>query len=364
MEKLGKWLGKKKPERSSRVTRSAAAPSTTRPSYNEDIIPVEMLDVLPAKAMAFPCDDFMENAGIKEEFYALCKNAGLTRLVTSRVHQYETPTAVFVNSFRFYPDNDTIVFRLYDQLLTMPMNIFCEVLGLPGLVEKKKRKNIPTVEIYILLDSFCNTEVRPSNRQKISNIMFPHLRYFAYYIARGVLARDNTSNTSTPDIAIMENALSGKHEYHVGSLIAKRLATNSNKGDLFGGVYATLLLQFLQGEPRPDDAVFPFVSLDLVAMKRHFFVTKTSDRYTLDYILRFKDNVARTVRLPAPLVFDFSRRNGYRFSVTEFDEITGRYQYHDPTEGVEPDEEDCVVYLSVHEEHEVYSPVQEETVTP
>src|SRR4051812_18796920 len=140
-----------------------------------------------------------------------------------------------------------------------------------------------------LLDSFCNTEVRPSNRQNISNITFPHLRYFAYYIARGVLARDNTSSTSTPDTAIMANALSGKHEYHVGSLIAKRLATNSNKGNLFGGVYATLLLRFLQAEPRLDDAVFPFVSFDLAAMNRHFFVTKTSNHYTLDYILRFKD---------------------------------------------------------------------------
>ena len=57
--------------------------------------------------MEFPCDDFMEDAGIKEEFYALCENAGLTRLVTSRVPQYETLTAIFVNSFRFYSDNDT-----------------------------------------------------------------------------------------------------------------------------------------------------------------------------------------------------------------------------------------------------------------
>src|ERR1043165_1951361 len=145
MERLGKWLGKKKPESSSRVTRSATAPATTRVSYKEDIIPVEMLDVLPAKAMEFPCDDFMEDVGIKEEFYALCENAGLT--------QYETLTAVFVNSFRFYSDNDTVVFRLYDRLLTMPMNRFCEVFGFPGLFEKKKRKNIPTVEINTLLDS-------------------------------------------------------------------------------------------------------------------------------------------------------------------------------------------------------------------
>src|SRR3954470_3226185 len=125
MEKLGKCLGKKKPERSSRVTHSAPAPSTTRASYNGDIIPVEMLDMLPAKAMTLPCDDFMENAGIKEEFYALCENAGLTRLVTSRVPQYETLTVVFVSSFRFYSENDIVVFRLYDELLTMPMNRFC-----------------------------------------------------------------------------------------------------------------------------------------------------------------------------------------------------------------------------------------------
>src|SRR4051812_44181216 len=245
----------------------------------------------------------------------------------------------------------------------MPINRFCEVLGSPGLVEKRKRKNVPTVEINTLLDSFCNTEVRKSNRQKISNIMFPHL-YFAYYIARGVLARDNTSITSSPDTAIMENALSGKHEHHVSTLIARRLATNSTKGDVFGGVYATLLLHSVQGVPRPDDVVFPFVSLDLAAMKRHFFVTKASDRYALDYILRFKDDETRNVRLPAPLVFVFSRRNGYRFSVAEFDDLMGRYQYHDPAERVGPDEGRRVVYPPVQEEHEEYPPAQEETVTP
>src|SRR4051812_6723994 len=157
MERLGKWLGKKKPELSSRVTRSAAAPPSTRVSYNEDVVPIEMLDVLPAKAMAFPCEDFLEDADIREEVYALCANAGLTQLVTSRVHQYETLTAIFVNSFRFYSDNDTVAFRLYERLLTMPMSMFCEALGFTGLVEKKKRKNVPTVALNTLLDSFCNT---------------------------------------------------------------------------------------------------------------------------------------------------------------------------------------------------------------
>src|SRR4051812_15666100 len=111
----------------------------------------------------------------------------------------------------------------------------------------------------------------------------------------------------------MINALSGKHEHHVGTLIAKRLATNSTKGDVFGGVYATLLLHSVNGVSRPDDAILPFSSLDLAAIKRHFFVTRASDRSSLYYILRFKDNVERHVHIPAPLVFDFSSRNGFRF---------------------------------------------------
>src|SRR3954464_1199164 len=159
---------------------------------------MELLDISPVKAMAFPCRDFMADAGIQEEFDALCANAGLTRLLTIPGAQYETLTAIFVNSFRFYPDSDFVVFQIYERLLTMPMSIFCEALGLPNIGEKK-RKNSQTTALNTLLDSFCNTEVRSSNRQKISNILYPHLRYFAYYIARGVLARDNTSNTSTHD---------------------------------------------------------------------------------------------------------------------------------------------------------------------
>src|SRR3954464_10555576 len=176
---------------------------------------MELLDISPVKAMAFPCRDFMADAGIQEEFDALCARAGLTRLVRSRVSQYETLTAIFVNSFRFYPESYSVVFRIYERLLTMSMSTFCEALGLPGRGEKRK-KNSQTAALNTLLDSFCNTEVRNTNRHKISNILFPHLRYFAYYIARWVLDRDNTRNTSKPYTAIMANTLSGKHEYHVG----------------------------------------------------------------------------------------------------------------------------------------------------
>src|ERR1041385_5698454 len=116
MDRLGRWLGKKKPEHSSRVTRYTASPLATRVSYNEEIVPLELLDASPTKAMAFPCRDFMADAGILEEFDALCARAGLTRLVTSRVPQHETLPAIFINSFRFYPENDAVIFQIYERL--------------------------------------------------------------------------------------------------------------------------------------------------------------------------------------------------------------------------------------------------------
>jgi len=69
MSLLGKWLGKKKPERTDRVTRASASSSTARVSYNEDHVPLELLEeTSPARAMSFPSEAFLEAAGIKEEF--------------------------------------------------------------------------------------------------------------------------------------------------------------------------------------------------------------------------------------------------------------------------------------------------------
>src|ERR1041385_1606648 len=121
MDRLGRWLGKNKPKRSSRVTWSTASPSAKRVSYNEEIVPLELLDASPAKAMAFPCRYFMADAGIQEEFDALCARAGLTWLVMSRVSQYETLIANFVKGFMFHPESDSVVFQIYERLLTMPM---------------------------------------------------------------------------------------------------------------------------------------------------------------------------------------------------------------------------------------------------
>ena len=111
--------------------------------------------------------------------------------------------------------------------------------------------------------------------------------YFAYYIARGVLARDNTSNISAPDIAILATALSGRFDYNVGALIARCLAMNGNKGDLFGGVYATLILESLNGTPHPDDKPFTYLSFDLFEVFARFYFFHSLQKQQKDFLFSF-----------------------------------------------------------------------------
>src|SRR3954469_1075058 len=345
------WLEKRRPTHSDRVTRAATSPSTARVSYNEDHVPLELLeDTSPARAMAFPCDEFLEAVGIKDEFYNLCANAGLTRLVTCRVTQYEKLTSSFINSFRYNSNSGAIEFKIYNDLITMTLEKFCEIIGVPNVGRTGRMTSQPS-ELKTVFNSICNIDTRDIRRSKISSILFPHLRYFAYYIARGVLARDNTSNISALDIAILAAALSGRSDYNLGVLIARRLAMNGNKGDLYGGIYATLILEHFGGTPHPDDIHFTYSSFDLVAMRRHKFVTMGSELNNLVYILRFGTTAERKIRLPTPLLFNFSSRNGWSFDVIQFDEFMVLHQFHNPMEGVVPDEE----------EHGELPPFREET---
>src|SRR4051812_8182031 len=99
-----------------------------------------------------------------------------------------------------------IEFILYEDVFTMSLAEFCDVIGARN-VGKMTRINAQPYTLKDLFTSLCNKEPKYIHRCKISSIFLPHIRYFTYYIARGVLARDNTSNISAPDIAILAAAL-------------------------------------------------------------------------------------------------------------------------------------------------------------
>ncbi|KAE8772173.1 l-ascorbate oxidase-like protein [Hordeum vulgare] len=205
---------------------------------------------------------------------------------------------------------------------------------------KATKMNVQPYELKSLSASLCSKEPREIHRGKISSILFPHITYFAYYIARGVLARDNTSNISAPDLAILAAALLGDNTYNIGALIARRLVANSGKGPHFGGIYATLILEHLKRTVCMDDTRFSFISFDLTAMKRHEFVTRTFEFGNLVYIMRFGKLTTREIRLPAPLLFDYASRNGLSFTSIELDEFVIEQQFHNSMEGVVPEEEE------------------------
>ena len=130
--------------------------------------------------------------------------------------------------------------------------------------------------LKVLFNSLCSENPRDIQRGKIRGIQFPHIRYFVYFIARGMLALGNMSNISAPDLAILAASLEGDRMYNIGALIDRRHDFSGEKGPTFGGIFATLVIEHLHLPVRDDDFPLPFSRLDLDAMKRHEFVTRSS----------------------------------------------------------------------------------------
>ena len=101
---------------------------------------------------------------------------------------------------------------------------------------------------------------------KIRSIQFPSIRYFAYFIARCVLARKVASKLSAYDLAFISAALKQDRTYNLGALIALRLTINRERGGICGGLIASRLLAFHGVVPHRIDIQFPLERLDFNSM--------------------------------------------------------------------------------------------------
>ena len=77
-----------------------------------------------------------------------------------------------------------------------------------------------------------------------------------------------------PDLSILRSAVLGDQSYHMGAIVACRLHHNRYNGDLFGGICATCLPNFLDVDVREDDMELPPTYLDYNAMVHHQFVER------------------------------------------------------------------------------------------
>ena len=62
-----------------------------------------------------------------------------------------------------------------------------------------------------------------------------------------------------PDLSILRSAVLGYKQYNLGPIVARRLHHNSISGDLFGGIYATRVANYLEIPIHENDMEFPLL---------------------------------------------------------------------------------------------------------
>jgi hypothetical protein len=113
----------------------------------------------------------------------------------------------------------------------------------------------------------------------------------------------------------------------LGALIAFRLEANREKGGICGGLIASCLLALHGVVAHILDLQFPVERLDFNCMLHHKFVSPHACLNNLTFeIIFFKKSTwkvvksDRSVHLPAPLLFNLDRRNGWSLTEDELDE--------------------------------------------
>lgn len=322
-------LAKKIQNRSMRKARSLVGKFSKNrlniePNLDEDIVDLSMLDfkgMKDVRASTYPCNDLLIALGICKTFYELVNNAGLLDFTINEVDQYRRLTYIFVQTFKFHDDDNPYVeFCLYDRKRRMYLDEFCRALGVTNQGYAGRIET--SVDLISLYSNLCHQSKKAKKHSKISCMQFPVVRYFAYYLARGVLARENTSTSTNLDLAIMLAAVDKDYSYSIGAQIARRIDNNAGRGRTYGGIVASRIL-FSQTEVPldPSDELLPPRRLDFHAMMNHSFFNLNCSPGDYRYKLLFEagDNAPRYVRLPGPSLFDVSR-HGWSFSQDILDE--------------------------------------------
>ena len=154
------------------------------PSYNDDVeLPGLLNESNIVQAMSYPCHEFLVATGLSEHFNNLVDAAGLTHLMRHEVQQYPRLTYYFVIWFKFKDGiRPTIEFRIYDDVMTMYLAEFCDIIVLRNEGETYKIMEQPD-DLKALFNSLCHGDTRSIQRGKVRSIQFPYIRYFAYYIS-------------------------------------------------------------------------------------------------------------------------------------------------------------------------------------
>ena len=118
-------------------------------------------------------------------------------------------------------------------------------------------------EFRDFLASITVGESRDITQATIGSIHFPAIHYFALFIGRCINYKDEACHMCVHDLSIPRSVVLGDKSYNLGAIVARRLHLNSLNGDLFGGIYATRVANYLGIAPREGNMIIPHVYLDL-----------------------------------------------------------------------------------------------------
>ena len=117
-------------------------------------------------------------------------------------------------------------------------------------------------------------ESREITQATIGSIHFPAIHYFALFIGRCINGKDEACHMCVPDLSVLKSDVLEDKQYNLGAIVAPRLHNNNINGDLFGGIYATRIANFLEIPIPENDMELPPAYLDYDAMVRHQFVER------------------------------------------------------------------------------------------
>src|SRR3989337_1648332 len=244
----------------------------------------------------------MDRAGIKEEFNAYVRNADLVSFEADKCHQYHYLTDSFVRRFEFSSSHNsqTVLFDLYENSYTMDLEDFNTACKLPQWGSPSEPRKS---EFRDFLASITVGESRDITQATIGSIHFPAIHYFALFIGRCINGKDEACHMCVPDLSVLKSVVLGDKQYNLGAIVARRLHLNGISGDLFGGIYATRVANYLDVPIHENDMELPPAYLDYNAMVRHQFIERNEQ--FLKYRLIFDRRRTVHVALPAPAFFDF-----------------------------------------------------------
>ena len=272
----------------------------------------------------------LDQWGIGEDFNAFITATGLLEFSRHPRGTYEGLAREFISTFRFegpeahrYSKRSqaptptfTIKFTMRGQRLVMSLEEFCRAIRVEN---RGSWLEIGADSNQDLVSFWKSISVRAPdrlNRGKFTSIQHPALRYFALFLARGFLARDNTSACTGPIVYLLKCAKEGTPcQFNLGVVLARTLhiAVRRNLTDetpIYGGAIATLVYEHIKEERGFDNNMGRLIT---EAYLLDFGVTCRMEmsqwhKDCCHYIYKSRNGQNVSIRLPRADLFD--RTNG------------------------------------------------------